>query len=122
MIATGADPTHTPDLHFESDAFSVYSDMNSVTPSTHCHTFVSYTRSGKIIYDGASTVYPEDQDLTDEDLKDLITADFDSIDFAAPTAIDEEDEKLKAHDGSDNPPKCKNNLASIPYTIRSFRT
>ena len=107
LIALGSDPTDTPDLKFESDAYSVYSDMNSVTPSSHCHTNVSYTRSGKVFYNGASTIYSEDQNITDEDLKDLTSADFDSIDFAGPTAIDDQDEKLKAHDGSDSPPKCK---------------
>ena len=113
MIALGADPTDTPDLHFDSDTYSVYSDMNSVTPSTHCHTLVSYTRSGKVIYDGASTIYPDDQDLTDEDLKDLATTDFDSVDFAEPSSIDDDDEKLKAHDGSDNPPKRRCPIYSI---------
>ena len=109
IIAIGADPTDTPEIHLESDAYSVYSDLNSVTPSSHCHTLVSYTRSGKVFYEGASTIYPDEQELTEEDFKDLTTQDFDSIDFAEPSAVDENDEKLKAHDGSDCPPKCKIN-------------
>ena len=107
MIALGADPVDTPEIDLNSDAYSVYSDMNSVTPSSHCHTIVSYTRSGRVIYETPSTVYPEDQDITDEDLKDLTTADFDSINFNEPSTFDGDDDILAAHDGSDHPPKRK---------------
>ena len=107
MIALGADPVDTPDINPDSDTYSVYSDMNSVTPSSHCHTLVSYTQSGKVYYSGNSTIYPDDQEITDEDLEDLTTADFDSIDFTEPATIDDEDGALSAHDGSDHPPKRK---------------
>ena len=107
MIGAGADPNHTPDIHIDPDAYSVWSDMKSTTgaPST-THGKIE---DGKIIYPDASTVSIQDtqticpslSNVSDQEVPELNTDDFVDIQFESNTAPDF-DEESSSRDGSDN--------------------